>query len=192
MPQLRNIARPEVLLLVLSIFFLPGCEDASAAYESSGSYYERLAALSSGNKELSPAATQEFEATAYDPLEGLGGVKLGMSMEDVIGIWGLPKRICIQNAATVLSIARGSQFSFVENELVSVKIHSVDLPGMKLSNGLDFSYSPSQLSSLYKTRNPRGRTYVADLAEDIELQFLYYNRADQEPTIITIAVVRRP
>jgi hypothetical protein len=192
MSQLRNIVRPEILLLVLSVFSVPGCEDASAAYESSGSYYERLAALSSGDKELSPAATQEFEATAYDPLEGLAGVKLGMSMEDVIGIWGLPKRICIQNAATVLSIARGSQFSFVENELVSVKIHSADLPGMKLSNGLDFSYSPSQLSSLYKTRNLRGRTYVADLAEDIELQFFYYTRADQEPTIITIAVVRKP
>ena len=179
------------MLLVLSIFSLPGCEDASAAYESSGSYYERLAALSSGNKELSPAATQEFEATAYDPLEGLAGVKLGMSMEDVIGIWGLPKRICIQNAATVLSIARGSQFSFVENELVSVKIHTVDLPGMKLSNGLNFSFSPSQLNSVSTTRNLRGRTYVADVADDIELQFLYSNTPNKEPTIITIAVVRK-
>jgi len=191
MSPLKNIAQSGLLLLFLVIFSLPARGDSGASFESTGSFYEKLEALSSGNKELSPAARQELEASAYDPREGLGGVKLGMSMEDVIGIWGMPKRICIQNAATVLSIARGSQFSFVENQLTSVRIHSADLPEMKLSNDVDFSFSPSQLSSAYKTKIPSGRTFVADVAEGIELQFLISNTGNKKPKIITIAIVRK-
>jgi hypothetical protein len=183
---------PSFLLLALVIFSLSGYAGSSVAAESKGNFYERLEALSSGNKELSYAARQAFEATAYDPREGLAGVKLGMSMEDVIGVWGNPKRVCMQAAATVLSMARGSQFSFVENELVSARIHSADLPAMKLSNGVDFSFSPSRLGSLYKIRNPSGHSYVTDVTAGSELQFYYSNLGNKGLRMITMALIKRP
>jgi len=183
---------PRFLSHALVISSFAGYAGFSIAAESSGSYYEQLEALSSGDKELSSDARQTFEVTGYDPREGLGGVKLGMSMEDVIGIWGYPKRIWQQTTATILSIARGSQFSFVQNELVSVKIHSADLPSMRLSNSVDFSFSPSQLSSYYTIKNPTGNLYVVDDIEGIELRFLYSNIGNKGFRMITMAVIRRP
>jgi len=183
---------PWLLALALVISSFAGYAGFSIAAESSGSYYEQLEALSSGDKELSSAVRQTFEATAYDPREGLGGVKLGMSMEDVIGIWGYPKRISQRATATLLSIARGSQFSFVQNELVKVTIHSADLPSMRLSNGVDFSFSPSQLSSYYTIRNPSGNRYVADVTKGIEMQFLYSNIGNKGLRMITMAIIRKP
>jgi hypothetical protein len=192
MSQQKRIAWPRFLLLIPTTLAFLGCGNSSLSAESAGSFYEQIEALSSGNMELSSNARQEFESTAYDPREGLAGVKLGMSMEDVIGVWGFPKRICMQHAATVLSIARGSTFSFVENELVAVKVHSADLPSMKLSNGVDFSFSPSQLSDSYEIRNPSGRSYATDVTEEIELQFYFTNIGDKGLRMATIAIVRTP
>lgn len=191
MSQPKPIAWPRFLLLALFGLSFTAYEDSVIAAEGAGSFYEQLESLSSGYKELPYAATQEFEATAYDPREGLAGLKLGMSMEDVIGVWGKPKKICMQASVTVLSIGRGSQFSFKENELVTIKILSADLPSMKLSNDVDFSFSPSQLGSLYETRNTRANTYTTDVAEGIELQFQYYNPGNKGPKMIAMAIVRR-
>lgn len=186
------IAGPRLQLLTLTIWSGLGFVHPVVLAENAEGFYEQLQALSSGNTELSSDATQEFESTAYEPSEGLAGVTLGMSMEDVIGVWGLPKRICMQNRATVLSIAKGSQFSFVENKLVTVRVHSADLPEMKLSNGVDFSFSPSQLADAYEIENPAGRNYVTDLTEDIELQFYYTNIGNQGLRMATMAIVRKP
>ena len=192
MLALKSKTWPRFLLRALVISSFAGYAGSSVAAESTGSFYEQLEALSSGDKELSSTVRQAFEATAYDPREGLGGVKLGMSMEDVIGVWGKPKRVCMQHAATVLSMARGSTFSFVQNELVNARIHSADLPAMKLSNGVDFSFSPSQLGSLYKIRNPSGKTYVTGVTEGIELQFFYSNIGNKGLRMIMMATIRRP
>ncbi|MEH6358133.1 MAG: hypothetical protein V7745_04035 [Pseudomonadales bacterium] len=192
MLTLKSKTWPQLLSLALAISFFAAYAGSSVAAESTVSYYEQLEALSSGEKELSSVVRETLEATAYDPREGLGGVKLGMSMEDVIGIWGYPKSICQRATTNVLSIGRGSKFSFVQNELVKVSIHSADLPSMKLSNGVDFSFSPSQLSSFYTIRNPSGNRYVADLTEGIEMQFLYSNIGNKGLRLITMAIIRRP
>ena len=188
----KNKTWPRLLLLALVIFSFAGYAASSVAAETKGNFYEQLEALSSGNKELSSAARQAFEAIAYDPREGLAGVKLGMSTEDVVGVWGKPKRICMQHVATVLSMARGTTFSFVANELVSAKIHSADLPAMKLSNGVDFSFDPSRLGSLYKIRNSSGKTYVTDVTEGIELQFFYSNIGNKGLRMMMMAISKRP
>jgi len=192
MSQSNGVSLRLFLLFALVGLTFTAYENSVIAAEGAGSFYEQLESLSSGDKELSSAATQELEATAYDPREGLAGVKLGMSMEDVIGVWGTPKRICMQASVTVLSIGRGSQFSFKENELLTIRIHSADLPSMKLSNEVDFSFSSSQLGGLYETRNPRANTYTTDIADGIEMQFQYYNPRDKGPTMVTMAIVRRP
>jgi hypothetical protein len=192
MLTLKSKTWPRLPSLALVVSSIAGYAGSSVAAESAGGYYEQLEVLSSGDKELSSTVRQAFEATAYDPREGLGGVKLGMSMEDVIGIWGYPKRICQRATATVLSIARGTQFSFVQNELVKVTIHSADLPSMRLSNGVDFSFSPSQLNGFYMIRNPSGKIYVADVTEGIELRFLYSNIGNKGLRMITMAIIRKP
>ena len=185
----RTINRSRFLSIVFIIFSFFGFQNSSVAAATAGSFYQAIQALSSGSKELSIDARVKLEASTYDPREGLAGVKLGMSMEEVIAVWGLPKRICMQSSAILLTIGIGSQFSFVNNELVSIKILSTDLPAMSLSNGVDFSSSPSQLSSLYAITNPRGNSYVTDITEGIELQFYYYNRGGKGLKMITMGIV---
>ena len=184
----KAINRSRHLLIVFLTLSFSGFHNSSVAAETAGSFYQAIQALSSGSKGLSTDARVKLEASTYDPREGLAGVKLGMSMEDVIAVWGLPKRICMQSSAILLTIGIGSQFSFLNNELVSIKILSADLPAMSLSNGVDFSFSPSQLSSLYAIKNPRGNTYVTDITEGIVLQFYYYNRGGKGLRMITMGI----
>ena len=188
----KIINRSRFLLLVLIIFSFSGFQNLSVAAETAESFYAQLEALSAGNKKLSADARQKLEAIAYDPKEGIGGVKLGMSMADVIGVWGLPKSICMQASATLLTIGAGSQFSFVNNELVSIKILAADLPAMSLSNGVDFSFSPAQLSSIYTLTNPRGNSYAADITEGAELQFFYHNSGGKGLRMITMGIAGKP
>lgn len=115
-----------LLLLALGVTSLPAEEG----------YYAKLHELTNGRDALT--AKQRELITKNGPLpisEGLAGVKFGMSMQDVVQVWGKPKIIWMQDADITQITICNSNFTFKRDVLYEVAIHSSDLPKYSMMGG---------------------------------------------------------
>jgi len=112
-------------------------------------FYKSLMALTTPSKKVPKALQDALESKEHDPLESLGGVKFGMSMTEVVKVWGKPNFIWMQlDDITQLDI-KACHFKFKRDKLVGITIHSAALPGLKLKNGLTFTSTEADIKQKY-------------------------------------------
>lgn len=102
---------------------------------TNGDYGAALQALRDGPRKLTTAAEARLAALPEVPIEqGLAGLTFGMTMQEVIDVWGRPNGIWDRHDAVQLSIAR-STFEFQQDRLVSISIHQVDIAHLTIAGG---------------------------------------------------------
>jgi hypothetical protein len=118
------------------------CANSSTMGDTTGfSYYENIKALLAP-KDLRHAPPRNTPLLqVLDPSIGAGGVKFGMTMDEVIGIWGKPSSLTIDPTMRhgpkdlkVTLIFGSSNFGFIGDELRTIAIHQVSLPNAKFGN----------------------------------------------------------
>lgn len=115
---------------------LTSCATPAPAATPSSDYAVALQALRDGRLELTTADEARLAALPEVPIEqGLAGLTFGMTMQQVIEVWGKPNGIWTQDDGVVqLSIAR-SVFAFRDDRLTSISIHQADLAHLTIADG---------------------------------------------------------
>ena len=102
---------------------------------TSGDYGAALQALHDGPRKLTTAAEARLAALPEVPIEqGLAGLTFGMTMQQVIDVWGRPNGIWDRQDEVQLSIAR-SRFTFQQDRLKSISIHQADIAHLTIAGG---------------------------------------------------------
>ncbi|MDP2340622.1 MAG: hypothetical protein Q8O67_06680 [Deltaproteobacteria bacterium] len=109
---------------------------ADASPADGGDYYTQLRALTNGAHELSAATRKAITEAKVRPLhEGAVGVVFGSRMQDVINVWGRPESIWMMNKDKTQLKMGGSSFTFINDSLIGISVHRVDLPLFTVGDG---------------------------------------------------------
>ncbi|QLE56491.1 hypothetical protein [Nostoc sp. TCL26-01] len=127
------------------------------AFASNDSFSEKLNSLT--EQELSYPYLTERGGSIQD--ETIAGIKLGDKMDDVVRLWGKPRLIWMRDNDIVQLTFFNSNFIFRNDQLISIGIHSVDLPNLVLKEGISFKSKITDLEKVF----PSGKveTVVLDI-----------------------------
>jgi len=160
-------------------------------------YHARLMGMLTGVKKM-PINVRErlLSLNQDDPLVGVMGVHLGMSMDEVIDVWGMP------NVLEVINIRAGlddkikkemhlgiyiSDFTFQDNKLIRVKIHLADFKTWKPFGGrLDPQSKDVDLLKVFKDARQLSKTnknQEVELRDGIRVRIHSY-----QDKVITVAL----
>ncbi len=121
--------------VVAVVVVVGGCVTPPASL-SSTDYNGALQKLVDGPKEKTTAtAARLAQAPAQALTSGLGGVSFGMSMQEVIDIWGRPNAVWTQDEGVVQLSISYSVFEFRRDRLFDISIHQADLPDLAVGDG---------------------------------------------------------
>jgi hypothetical protein len=140
-------------------------------------YHARVMGMLTGVKRM-PIKVRErlLSLKQDDPLVGILGVRLGMSVDEVIDVWGMP------NELEVINIRAGddkikkemhlgiyiSDFTFQDNKLIRVKIHLADFETWKPFGGrLDPQSKDVDLLKVFKGARQLSKT---NKSQEVELR----------------------
>ena len=134
------------IVLVLSLIAL--AEDEQTASET---YYGRLKSLVTRRHIFAVRPeSSERDLNLIEAEKGAAGVLFGSSMDDVIAIWGKPNAIRIDGITDVWDLGIGAcRFSFVDNRLVGISLHSATLKDAHLANGIGFKSSYDEVKAAF-------------------------------------------
>jgi hypothetical protein len=134
-----------ILLVLLPLIALSGTEE-----KTSDSFYGQLTSLLTRQTlKLRPKAS-ERDVNLIEVEKGAAGVVFGASMDDVVAIWGKPSGLHIQGRRDIWDLYIGAcRFGFIENELVSIGIHSVTIDKAHFENGIGFKSSFDDVLSAF-------------------------------------------
>ena len=100
-------------------------------------FYVQLQKLTDGRENIPERNQLELEKIDNgDIRNGVGGIKFGMTMQQVIDIYGRPRSISFQMEDVIQIGIYQSYFIFKGNKLRSMNFHQIDLPHLKVMNGL--------------------------------------------------------
>ncbi|MBL7186115.1 MAG: hypothetical protein ISS70_07295, partial [Phycisphaerae bacterium] len=118
----RKLYNPMILILLVLI---PLIAFSGTEQKISESYYEQLKSLlTQKTLKVRPNASKR-DVNLIEVEKGAAGLLFGASMDDVVAIWGKPCGIDTNRSHNIWSLSVGAcRFGFIENELVSVSIHS--------------------------------------------------------------------
>jgi hypothetical protein len=142
-------------------------------------FYKSLMALTTPSQRMSLALKEKLEGQQYDPVESLAGVKLGMTMSQVVKVWGKPNFIWMQplNDITQLQM-RYSHFEFRRDKLIGISIHSASLPGLKLKNGISFKSTLDDVKKTYPSAQVSEAAHIlqsvaVELKDGYRMDFMF-------------------
>lgn len=158
---------PYTPIIVLLVVLLPlirfsGCsapvrkqaetnhEPPKSLQDQPETYYGKLKSLLTRKiLHVRPRAT-ERDVNLIEIEKGAAGVCFGASMDDVVAVWGKPCGFHIIGYRDVWDLSIGAcRFGFIENQLVTISIHSATLKDAHLKNGINFSSSYDKVKSAY-------------------------------------------
>ncbi|MHC4777120.1 MAG: hypothetical protein ACYTFG_00940 [Planctomycetota bacterium] len=125
---------------------------ARAGEKKTPSTYEALKSILRSRKGrlTSPRPQGLRDPDLIEPDKGAGGVLFGYSLDEVMTIWGKPSAVSIGRRGETWDFSFGAtRFKFLDNRLVSISIHNVDLPGARFANGIDFDSQPEDLEKAF-------------------------------------------
>lgn len=163
-------------------------EDTKA--QAGTEYYDRLFSMFT-----QPTGGRKYEAFAagyIDPTVNMCGLNFGMSMDEVIAVWGLPSGIIMDTTIPLFNQELhygGSRVSFNNNGLYEVSLHRVDFPDAVILDGIIFGMSPDQIAeacSQLKSEIQGSRTYY-EVTDGITMKPHFYSKKS-EPTERLITV----
>jgi len=143
----RKLYNPMILVLLVLI---PLIAFSGTEQKASESYYEQLKSLLTRKTlKVRPNASKR-DVNLIDTEKGAAGVLFGASMDDIVAIWGKPCGIDTNRSRNIWSLSVGAcRFGFIENELVSVSIHSATLEKAHFENGINFESSFDDVMSAF-------------------------------------------
>jgi hypothetical protein len=143
----RKLFNPLILILLVLI---PLLAFSGTEQKGSESYYGKLKSmLSRKTLKVRPKAS-ERDVNLIDVEKGAAGVLFGASMDDIVAVWGKPCGIDTNRSRNIWSLSVGAcRFGFIENELVSVSIHSATLEKAHFENGINFESSFDDVMSAF-------------------------------------------
>jgi hypothetical protein len=159
------------------------CANSSAMgnHTTGFSYYENIKALLVP-KDLRHAPPRNTPLLlVLDPSIGAGGVKFGMTMDEVIGIWGKPSSLTIDpimrhpKDLKVTLFFGASNFEFIGDELGKILIHQVSLPNAKFGNGIGFASSRAKVVRAFgqPSERSRGEAVPEFMVDGTEVSFYF-------------------
>jgi len=143
----RKLYNPMILILLVLI---PLIASSGTEQKASESYYEQLKSLLTRKTlKVRPNASKR-DVNLIEVEKGAAGVLFGASMDDVVAVWGKPCGIDTYGSRDIWSLYIGAcRFGFIDNQLVSVGIHSATLNKAHLGNGISFKSSYNDVMSAF-------------------------------------------
>ncbi|OHB82988.1 MAG: hypothetical protein A2Z38_03555 [Planctomycetes bacterium RBG_19FT_COMBO_48_8] len=143
----RKLYNPMILVLLV---FVPLIAFSGTEQKASESYYEQLKSLLTRKTlKVRPNASKR-DVNLIETEKGAAGVLFGASMDDIVAIWGKPCGIDTNRSRNIWSLSVGAcRFGFIENELVSVSIHSATLEKAPFETGINFKSSFDDVMSAF-------------------------------------------
>jgi hypothetical protein len=137
-------------VVVCLIVLLPLIAFSGAEQKASESYYGQLKSmLTRKTLNVRPKAS-ERDINLIDIEKGGAGVLFGASMDDIVAVWGKPCGINTYGIRDIWTLYIGAcRFGFIENELVSISIHSATLNQAHFENGIGFKSSFDDVVSAF-------------------------------------------
>jgi hypothetical protein len=133
-----------------------------------------------------------FEAGTIDPTGKMCGLTFGMSMDEVIAIWGKPSGVSI-NAISHLPEQilhySASSLHFKNNQLFELSLHNIDFPNVEILEGLTFGMSPEQVATACSnlTSETKGSRIYYHVAEGITMKPHFYSKkSENAERLITV------
>lgn len=119
---------------------------------SAEDYDAALAKLISGKENISVARQNKLSAAEVVDLKGdIAGVRFGMTMQQVVDVWGTPHAIWVKHDDRIELKIYASNFTFDEGKLVEISLHGVDLPKLKMFGGqLAFNQPVPDVKAVFK------------------------------------------
>ena len=143
----RQLYNPMILVLLVLI---PLIAFSGTEQKTSESYYEQLKSLLTRKTlKVRPNASKR-DVNLIEVEKGAAGVLFGASMDDVVAIWGKPSGLLIHGSRDIWTLYIGAcRFGFIDNQLVSVSIHSATLKEAHIGNGIRFKSSYNDVKSAF-------------------------------------------
>ena len=140
-----------IWLSVVLLVLFPFVSFSDTEEKSSASYYEQLKSLVSRRTLTVRPKESERDVNLIEVEKGAAGVLFGASMDDVVAVWGKPCGLMIGKGINdVWELEMGAcDFGFLDNQLVSISIHSATLEKAHLDNGISFESSYDEVMSAF-------------------------------------------
>ena len=143
----RELYTPIVVFLLA---LLPLIAFSGTEQKPSESYYGQLKSLLTRKTLKVRPKASERDVNLIEVEKGAAGVLFGASMDDVVAIWGKPCGINTYRLRDIWSLYIGAcRFGFIDNQLVSVSIHSATLKEAHIGNGISFKSSYNDVKSAF-------------------------------------------
>jgi len=163
---------------------------------SAEGYHAKLMGMLTGDKFMPLDVSERLlSLNQDDPLVGLMGVRFGMSMDEVIDVWGMPNTLEVTNhrgrdgkyEKTVSLGIYISDFKFQNNKLIELRIHLADFKGWKPFGGkLTPDKADADLLKVFKGAKQISKTdnsQVVELKDDTRVKILFYRQ-----TVISVSL----
>ena len=143
----RKLYNPIVLILLV---LLPLIAFSGTEERASESYYGQLKSLLTRKTLKVRPKASERDINLIEIEKGAAGILFGASMDDLVAIWGKPCGIDTYRSRGIWTLYIGAcRFGFIENELVSISIHSATLEKAHFENGIGFKSSFDDVMSAF-------------------------------------------
>ena len=143
----RELYNPIMLILLVLI---PLIAFSGTEQKEPDSYYKQLKSLL-GRRTLKVRPNpSERDVNLIEVEKGAAGLLFGASMDEAVAIWGKPSGLDTNRSRDIWTLYVGAcRFGFIENELVSLSIHSATIKEAHLANGIGFKSSFDDVMSAF-------------------------------------------
>jgi hypothetical protein len=205
MPRASKRFIPLALLLVTGT--LCRAQGESAASRSGTSFYRSLFDLIQprDSNTRPPAGTPGL--LLIDPAVGAGGVQFGMTMDEVVGLWGKPDEIKIPPVYSHHSGPRSAtleigmnRFDFYGDCLEGISLYHRGLSEARFHDGLGFDASADEVLAAfgkpkrdrtYEWSTEHGARFIDFQAGETAMEF-HFSRLEGEPVELVEIEISQP
>ena len=161
------------------------------------SYWRRLQAMVASDANWKLPSSVTTEPPGIDAAEGAGGLRFGMTTDDVVALWGLPTGIELRwlygdPRLLIMSYGR-NRLGFHDNALCRIALADDAIPAASFSNGIGFESSPDDVLATLGTpfdENADGDVlWFHDGETRLRFHFMEGYKS-QKPELIVIELIR--
>lgn len=123
-------------VVVIVVASAGACVTPPASLQAPVDYHSALQQLIDGPEAMTTATKAKLMQAAPQPLSsGMAGLTFGMSMQQVIDVWGRPNAVWVQSDGHVQLSMGYSTVAFVRDRLSDISVHSSDLDAFAIADG---------------------------------------------------------